>query len=122
MPPPHKHVTDMPQEVLDSYLHSHLSQESKKDMLKVAGFGWLACAATHAYNAQARMSVPNVSARGWTSCPCHGQATKDVSSRTTIPDFGREPHAMPLRVLQNNIQQRDISNATAVGQAVLGGA
>jgi hypothetical protein len=28
------------------------AQEAQKDMLKVAGFGWLAVAATHAYNAQ----------------------------------------------------------------------
>jgi hypothetical protein len=30
--------------------------------------------------------------------------------------------ALALPSLQNNLQQRDISNATAVGQAVLGGA
>ncbi|KAL4855585.1 hypothetical protein ACK3TF_003914 [Chlorella vulgaris] len=49
------------------------NKEAQKDMLKVAGFGWLAVAATHAYNAQ------------------------------------------------NDTQLRDISNATALGQAVLGG-
>lgn len=49
------------------------NREAKKDMLKVAGFGWLACAGTHVYNAQ------------------------------------------------NNLMIRDVSTATAVGQAVLGG-
>ena len=33
-------------------------QEAKKDMLKVAGFGWLACAATHMYNVQVLLSDP----------------------------------------------------------------
>ena len=110
----------------------------KKDALKVAGIGWLAAAATHAYNVQVggRRGVPAGRRAKKTRLP--GSSSRRSSSSRACSEAGLRPAGVPAAMrapppsclepqpqprsarTQNNLAQRDTGTAIAVGEALLG--
>jgi hypothetical protein len=92
-------------------------QELKKDALKVAGAGWLACAAHNAYNGY-QVSLSDSAFCWWLRLRLPDN--EQMPCQQVCPSLNA-PHQSCLSHTQSGTQPRDVATANAIGQAVLGG-